>query len=139
MALTTEDLIAQGYGLWGDEDPFENLIGPFYHKDNGDGTYRSAFISEKRHCNTSGALHGGLLMSFADYALFSIAKKELEGRCVTVGFNSEFVSAGMEGEMIEAVGEVVRATRSLLFVRGTIFSADRTILTFSGILKRVRG
>ncbi|TNE62798.1 MAG: PaaI family thioesterase [Alphaproteobacteria bacterium] len=138
MTVTTEDLIARGYSTWGDADPFEDMIGPFYHKQNDDGTYRSAFVSERRHCNTSGALHGGLLMSFADYSLFAIAKKDLDGMCVTVGFNAEFISAGQEGELIEATGEIVRATRSLLFVRGTIFAGERTILAFSGILKRVR-
>lgn len=137
--MTNEDLKADGYHVWGDLDPFENLIGPFYMKENGDGTYKSAFVAEaERHCNNGGALHGGLLMSFADFALFAIAKDALDGPCVTVGFNSEFVSAGQAGTLVEASGEIMRATRSLLFVRGQIFSGDTIIMTFSGILKRVK-
>ncbi|MFC3053117.1 PaaI family thioesterase [Kordiimonas pumila] len=139
--MTTEigkDLTKHGYRVWGDSDPFEDMIGPFYLKENGDGTCKAAFWAEKRHCNGSGPLHGGLLMSFADYALFAIARDQLEGRCVTVGFNSEFVSAGMEGDLIEAKGDIVRATRSLLFVRGEVFTGDRIIMTFSGILKRIK-
>ncbi|NVJ68811.1 MAG: PaaI family thioesterase [Alphaproteobacteria bacterium] len=137
---TNEDLEAQGYHTWGDVDPFETLIGPFYLKDNGDGTYRSAFVAEAdRHANNGGMLHGGLLMSFADFALFAIAKDYLEGAGVTVACNSEFVSAGQPGDLIEATGEVTRATRSLIFVRGKIFTGDRTILSFSGIIKKVRG
>lgn len=138
MMTTNEDLVADGYYLWEDDDPYENLIGPFYLKPKDDGTYKSAFCSEERHCNASGAIHGGLLMSFADYALFAIAKDKLDGQCVTVGFNAEFVSAGYAGEMIEAHGDIIRSTRSMLFVRGQIITGDRVIITFSGILKRVK-
>ncbi|WP_286828176.1 MULTISPECIES: PaaI family thioesterase [Kordiimonas] len=137
---TNDDLVAAGYRTWGDVDPFEDLIGPFYLKDNGDGTHRSAFVAEaERHCNAGGMLHGGLLMSFADFALFAIAKEALGGFGVTVAFNSEFVSAGQAGELVEATGEITRDTRSLIFVRGKIFSGDRTIMAFSGIIKKVKG
>ena len=138
MTSPNDQLVRDDYQVWGDHDPYEALIGPFYMKDNGDGTYRSAFYSEERHVNSSGALHGGLLMSFADYSLFAIAKDKLEGPCVTVGFNSEFIGAVGAGHLIESTGEVLRATRSLLFVRGTIFSDDQTLMSFSGVLKRVR-
>jgi len=138
MTSPNEALIRDGYDVWGDADAYEDMIGPFYLKDNGDGTHRSAFYSERRHMNNSKVLHGGLLMSFADYSLFAIAKDKLEGPCVTIGFNSEFVGAVGEGHLIESTGEILRATRSLLFVRGTIFSAEQTLLSFSGILKRVR-
>jgi uncharacterized protein (TIGR00369 family) len=139
MIKTTEDLMAAGYRTWGDSDPFEGLIGPLYFKENGDGTYRSAFVAEPRHCNAGKMLHGGLLMSFADFSLFAIAKDVLEGKpCVTVAMNSEFVAAGQAGHLIESTGEVTRATRSLIFVRGKIFSGEQTILSFSGIIKRIR-
>lgn len=138
MSETIEKLVEEGYATWGDVDPYEDMVGPFYLKDNGDGTYRSAFISEKRHTNSSGALHGGLLMSFADFALFAIARNEIGEQCVTVGFNSEFISAVGAGNRIEATGEVLRATRSLIFVRGKIFSGEETLMSFSGVLKKVR-
>jgi uncharacterized protein (TIGR00369 family) len=135
---TIKGLLSEGYTTWGDSDPYENLIGPFYHKDNGDGTYRSAFISEERHLNAGGALHGGLLMSFADYSLFAIAKEELGDQAVTVGFNSEFISAVGAGHRVEAVGEILRSTRSLIFVRGKIIAGEQTIMSFSGVLKKVK-
>lgn len=138
MSITTEDLIRDGYQVWEDHDAFEDLVGPFYFKKQSDGSYLSAFVSEERHTNGGGMLHGGLLMTFADFALFTIAKDHLEGMHVTLGFNSEFISAGPAGALIEARGEVTRATRSLLFVRGEIFTNDTVIMTFSGIIKKVR-
>ncbi len=138
MALTTEDLKARGYRTWGGEDPFEDMIAPFYFNEEGEDI-KCAFVAERRHCNGHGILHGGLLMTFADFSLFALARRDLEGGSgVTVGFNAEFISAGHKDTLIEATGEVTRATRSLLFVRGTIFSGDTTIMTFSGILKRIR-
>ncbi|WP_417450724.1 PaaI family thioesterase [Kordiimonas sp.] len=138
MALTTEDLKARGYRTWGGEDPFEDLIAPFYFNEEGEDI-KCAFISERKHCNGHGMLHGGLLMTFADFSMFAIARRELaDGAAVTAGFNAEFISAGPQDALIEARGEVVRATRSLIFMRGTVFTGDTTILTFSGILKRIR-
>jgi len=136
--VTNEDLRREGYQTWGAVDAFEDMIGPFFYKKIESGEYLSAFVSEDRHLNGGGQLHGGLLMSFADFAMFVIAKDHLEGEAVTVGFNSEFVSAGDVGKRIEASGEVTKATGSMLFVRGKIFCGDNTILTFSGILKKIR-
>lgn len=138
ISAKNQGLLAGGYAMWGDEDPFENLIGPFFLKDNADGTHKSAFWSEARHCNMGGFLHGGLLMSFADYSLFAIARDDLGGNSVTVGFNSEFIGAIGEGHLIESSGEVLRATRALIFVRGTIFSGEQTLMSFSGVLKRIK-
>tara|TARA_R110002096_G_scaffold48158_1_gene128064 strand:- start:434 stop:853 length:420 start_codon:yes stop_codon:yes gene_type:complete len=138
MAATIETLLADGYQQLDMNEPFEVLVGPFYMKEQEDGTYKSAFLAEEKHTNAFGMVHGGLLMSFADFSLFSIARNQVKGDCVTVGFNSEFVAAGQVGDLIESSGEVIRATRSLLFVRGTVYSGDKTLLSFSGILKRIK-
>ncbi len=138
MSISNQELEQQGFWTWGSEDPFEDHIGPFYFRQEEDGSYRCAFVSERRHLNGGGMLHGGLLMSFADFALFAIARDHLEGMGVTVAFNSEFVAAGPANALIEATGEVTKAARSILFVRGKIFSGDTTIMTFSGIIKKIR-
>ena len=89
--------------------------------------------------NGGGFMHGGCLMTFADYALFCIADEELQGTgSVTASMNCEFIDAARVGDLVEATGEVVRAGRSLVFIRGTITTADRPLLTFSAIVKKVR-
>jgi len=127
-----------GYEWYPDSDPFETMAGPMGRKRNEDGSYSCAFFAEEKHCNGHGNLHGGMLMTFADYSLFGIASDVLDGPCVTVSFNSEFISAVGPGQLIEARGEVVRNTRSLVFVRGTIMGGGQTLLTFSGIVKRIK-
>ena len=41
------------------------------------------------------------------------------------------------GDLIEATGEVVKAGKSVIFVRGEIFTGKRMLMTFSGVIKRV--
>jgi acyl-coenzyme A thioesterase PaaI-like protein len=78
-------------------------------------------------------------MAFADFALFWIARDELRGSvAVTASFNSEFLDAAKEGELIEATGEVLRSTGSLIFVRGLISAGGRPLLSFSALLKKIR-
>jgi len=78
-------------------------------------------------------------MAFADFSLFWIARGELESAgAVTASFNSEFLDAAKEGDFIEARGEVLRSTRSMIFVRGLISSERRSLLSFSALLKKIR-
>jgi uncharacterized protein (TIGR00369 family) len=89
--------------------------------------------------NGSGAMHGGCLMTFADYCLFALAQKALAGaRGVTVSLNGEFIDAAYVGDLVEGTGEVVRAGKSLIFVRGIVTSAGKPLLTFSGTIKKLR-
>jgi uncharacterized protein (TIGR00369 family) len=128
-----------GWYFWGDGDPFERQSGPFYFREDDDGNIRCAFKAEPQHMNGGGFLHGGCMMTFADYALFAIAWRELaDTYAVTVSLNSEFVSAGAVGDRVEATGEVVKAGGSLIFVRGTLTTAGRVLMTFSGVIKKVR-
>jgi len=138
MTHAVETLLLEGYQQRDLDEPFEMLIGPFYLKEEADGTYSSAFIAEEKHTNAMGAVHGGLLMSFSDFSLFSIARNHVKQDCVTVGFNSEFITAAKVGDIVKSSGEILRATRSLIFVRGTLYTTENTILSFSGVLKRIK-
>ena len=130
-----------GWTLWEGIDPYENMAGPFYMKrDNETGHHLSAFRCEEKHMNGGGFLHGGLLMTFADYALFVIAEDALtETHSVTLTCQTDFLASGAPiGENIYAEGEVTRDTRSLVFVRGRTFIGDTTLTTFTGIIKKTK-
>ena len=123
-----------------DTDPFENLAGPFYaRRDPATDEMVCAFRAEPKHMNGGGHMHGGCMVTFADYAIFMIADRELEGvGSVTASLNAEFVDAAQAGELIEARGDVVRATGSMVFVRGMATASGRPILNFSAIIKKIR-
>lgn len=128
-----------GYRSYDYTDPFENRVGPLGYKVEAD---RISFVFEAQphHRNSSDSLHGGMLMTFADYAVCLTAIWGHPGeKCVTVSFNCEFVAAGRVGDCVESVCEVVRRTRSLTFVRGQVFVGDRVLLNCSAIVKRLPG
>jgi len=126
-----------GWKLWS-SDPYELLSGPFYCRHDAEGRATCAFKAEPKHMNGGGFMHGGCLMTFADYTLFTIAGETIAGvPSVTASLNSEFIDGVREGEIVEGSGEVVRAGRSMVFVRGLLSSGGRPVLTFSGIIKKV--
>jgi uncharacterized protein (TIGR00369 family) len=130
--------IPEGYRLFEFIDPFEELVGPLCFKEDEAGRFRCAFEATPRHANTSGQIHGGMLMTFADFALCLAATHGLPGeRCVTVSLTCEFTAPGEVGDFIESTAEVVRRTRSLTFVRGQVTAGDRILLNYSAIVTRL--
>jgi uncharacterized protein (TIGR00369 family) len=128
-----------GWSLWRGTDPFEDHAGPFYLRQEPDGSTRCAFRAERKHMNGSGMMHGGCILTFADYALFVIGRSALaDTRSVTVSLNGEFVGPARLGDLVEATGEIVRAGGSLVFMRGLIFVGDQPVMTFSGVVKKAR-
>lgn len=126
-----------GWTTYDLKDTFDQTVGPFYFRPDPDGSMRCAFRAEQKHMNAGGRMHGGCLMTFADIALFQTAYQEMEGsNGVTVQLDSTFVDAARVGDLVEATGEVVRAGGSLIFVRGRISVGERTVMTFSGVIKR---
>lgn len=119
-------------------DRFEDHTGPFYCKPDGAGVV-CGFRPEAKNCNAGGNVHGGSVMTFADYALFMIAGgMDASVHGVTVTCNVEFVDGAEPGKLLTARGEVVRAGFSMVFVRGMICDGDRPVTVFSGTLKKVR-
>ncbi len=129
-----------GWWSWSGRDAFEQLIGPFYVTEE-DGVARCGFVVEAKHLNGMGALHGGAMLSFADFCLFAIsraARGGSRGRGVTVSLNGEFLGPALAGDRVEATGEVTRGGGSLTFVRGLATAQGRPMLAFSGVIKAVK-
>ncbi|MGA0607483.1 PaaI family thioesterase [Phenylobacterium sp. VNQ135] len=139
LAQVTEGEWA-GWSYYPGGDPYEDLAGPFYFQDRPTGRV-CAFRAEKKHMNGGMFLHGGCMMTFADFALFVLARDALENSmAVTATFNGEFVGSAGIGDLIECTGEVVKAGRSMIFMRGLIVNATRggdPMMSFSAVLKKV--
>jgi len=132
-----------GWWTWSGHDPFEDGVGPFFVKRDERGIV-TGFRPEAKNLNGHGIVHGGSLMTFADFSLFMVAASdgdEVSG--VTVTMNCEFVSGAKAGDLLTARGECVRAGGSLVFARGTILRVDtdgseEAVLSFSGTIKRAK-
>jgi len=127
-----------GWSTW-KNDAFEQRAGPFYERTEADGTRVSAFRAGAEHMNGGGAMHGGLLMTFADSALFTIAQPALDGSFgVTMNLAGDFLDAAFVGEMMEARGEITRAGGKTIYVRGIVTADERPVLSFTGIIRKIR-
>ncbi|MEO1488974.1 MAG: PaaI family thioesterase [Pseudomonadota bacterium] len=125
-----------GWRYW-NHDPFENSAGPFFMRREEDGTYLSAFRAEDRHMNGAGSMHGGCMLTFADFALFAIATDELEGAdAVTMNLSGDFLGGIAPGALVEARGEVTRGGGKTIFVRGLITGDGEPALSFTGIVRK---
>lgn len=126
-----------GWRFW-QGDPYETRSGPFYMKRADDGSYVSAFRAEARHMNGGGFMHGGCLMTFADFALFAIATDDLKGdHAVTLNLAGDFLGSVQSGALVEARGEVTRGGGKTIFVRGLITGDGAPALSFTGIIRRL--
>ena len=125
-------------------DPFERFVGPLLVREGrtaGDAGElpRFAFVTDRRHGNNSGIVHGGMLMTFADFAMCLAAHWERPDELVvTVSMDCHFVAACEDGDLVEAECEVSRQTGSMVFVRCVISTGGRTLMTSSAVIKRLR-
>lgn len=128
-----------GWMTWPESDPYETLAGPFYFQKQDDGEILCAMRAERKHMNGGDAMHGGCMLTFADFSLFALSREERNGHHgVTVSLNGEFVGPAYEGDLVVCRGQVVRAGGSLIFLRGMLTVEDRPILTFSGVIKKLK-
>ncbi len=112
------------------------LIGPIFNLQDED-VLRFGFVCERRHCNASGGMHGGMLAAYGDIILTcgAIYHGRLETGVITVSMTCDFLSPAAVGEWIEGTAELLQVTRSMAFVEADIRVGDRRVLRASGVLK----
>lgn len=125
-----------GYAAYDPADPFEDHVGPFWFR-KADGKAQCRMLPGQRHLNSGGMVHGGLLLSFADYAL-ATAAGATEGKfALTAALTAQFLNAGRPGLPIEAEAEEVRAGKTLSFVRGHIVQDGVPLLACTGTFRPI--
>ena len=121
-----------------EDDGFIGLVGPFWSRSDETGT-RYGFEARPRHANMIGAVQGGMIMTFADRGLGMLALEAAGKRpCVTISFETQFIGTGRIGSFIELSGQVIKATASLVFVRGLVTSGDTVVASCQGTWKLLK-
>ncbi len=109
-----------------------------------DDQWRYGLQTTPEHANPNGAVHGGVLVAFADHGLSFLAWEAAERTlCTTIQLNTHFLDAARPGEFLELCGQVTRRTRGLVFLRGTISARDtkattRDVVAIDGIWRVLR-
>lgn len=125
----------EGWTVRDDEPGLMNLVGPLWQRVE-DRNLAFGFLADKKHLNRRGVVHGGMLMAFADQALGLAAWEVIGGLPqATIQLDTQFIAPVAEGEFVEARAQLVRRTRTILFMRGTLVVGERTVASCQGIWK----
>lgn len=129
------DPAVEGWEEISNHTAFGDLVGPIWRREEN-GTPLFGFIVARKHLNRAGNLHGGMLMTLADQSMAMAARVATGGkRHATIELNTQFVGGVKLGEFVVSYPEVVRVTRSVVFMRATMFVGKRTVVTTTGIWK----
>lgn len=114
---------------------FGELVGPVWRREDGE-RLRFGFVVAPKHINRAGNVHGGMLMTLADQAM-AMAGRKVNGarRQATMELNIQFVGPAHLGEFVEAHPEVVRMTRSVIFLAVKMYVGSRIVAAATGIWK----
>ena len=114
---------------------FNTHVGPFFYPAEG-GVALCGFLPDARHGNKRGVVHGGMIATAFDVALGNASWEAASQKpCATVQLNVHFVGALKLGEFAQVRSEVMRAARSMVFLRGTMAVGDRLVATADGVWK----
>lgn len=92
-----------------------------------------------RHCNPRQTCHGGMLMTFCDYVLPTIARltdPDHDHFTPTISMNISFLAPARLGAWVEGRAKTLRRSANLLFVDGLITADGKAVVHASGIFKR---
>lgn len=106
---------------------------------------RVRMFPERRHTNLLDMVHGAVTLALIDIALFAAMRTLLNGNAggsVTLELSSQFIGAGTPETPLDAVVEIMRETRRLVFLRGTVVQGEADavlVASFSGIVRKPSG
>ena len=99
---------------------------------------RLRMIPGVQHANLPGSVHGGVILALADVSLFAtlwVLRQGETSKAVTLDLHSQFIGAGELEEPLDALTEVIKQTRRLAFMRGTIVQGENIVAAFSGTMR----
>jgi len=111
-------------------------VGPFFGRRVEDRLTIGLRI-EPRHCNSSGAAHGGMLLSLVDVVLTvgSNFNAGLSRFLPTVSVSCDFLHQATEGCWVQGTAEVLRVARQHVFAQTTLVDeTGRACVRASGVL-----
>jgi uncharacterized protein (TIGR00369 family) len=129
------DPATEGWRIRDDEPGLMDLVGPLWQRGEGE-SIAFGFVVHTKHLNRRHVVHGGMVMTFADQAL-GLTAREITGGLAqaTIQLDTHFMAPAVAGEFISVKADVVRRTRSILFMRGTLSVGERAIASSQGIWK----
>lgn len=117
-------------------------MGHMLVRKDSDTLCRVRMFPERRHTNLLDMVHGAITLALIDVALFASMRMLTGGDAggsVTLDLSSQFIGAGKPGVPLDAVVEVMRETKRLVFLRGTVVQGEadeHLVASFTGIVRK---
>ena len=121
--------VPAGFAVFPNQGPYLEHVGPIHVRQDGDGLVLG-IRAEERHANHRGTVQGGLLSTFADFALGRAidADAEDDKDRATVSLTVDFLKPAKPGDWIESRTRVDRVGGTLSFADCTLTVDDREIV-----------
>ena len=121
--------VPDGFSRFEPQGPFIEHIGPIQVRDGDDGQV-FGLRAEERHTNHRGTIQGGLLSTFADFALGRAIEADAEdGKDrATVSLTVDFLRPATPGDWIESRTRVERVGGTLSFADVSLSVDDHEIV-----------
>ena len=135
--VSAEADVPEGFQSHRFGEGFIAVNGPLYTR-RRDGGFELGFRVEPRHCNPMGICHGGMMATFCDmllplsaHALSDVGKRFLP----TINLQVDYLAASPLGAWVQGEAQVLRTTRSLVFMQGLVHADGNRVARVSGIFK----
>ncbi len=136
--LSPDLAIPEGFKPRNFGDGFISANGPLYTR-RGERGLVMGFRVEPRHCNPMNICHGGMMATFCDMLLPMSGHrqaKELAGRFLpTISLQVDYLAPSPLGSWVQGEGQVLRVTRSLVFMQGLVTADGQNVARVSGTFK----
>ena len=121
--------VPEGFVPFENQGPYLEYVGPIQTRQDG-GELVLGLRAEERHANHRGTVQGGLLSTFADFALGRAIERDAEDDKdrATVSLTVDFLKPAKPGDWIEARMKVDRVGGTLSFADCSLTVGDREIV-----------
>ncbi|MBS8225653.1 PaaI family thioesterase [Vannielia litorea] len=121
----------------------DESMGPWFLRENDDGSRTVGFRVEDRHLNVNGVCHGGVTATFADILarVFNetysgaAGTAPVVGKMATITLDIDYLGPGQPGAWIEATPEVVKRTGKMLFTQALICDGETPVARCKAIYR----
>ena len=119
-----------GFEPFPNQGPFLEYIGPIHVREDDDGHPILGVRAEDRHANHRGTVQGGLLSTFADFALGRAIEFDApdDHDRATVSLTVDYLKPAEPGDWIESRTSTDRVGRTLSFADCALVVGDREIV-----------
>ena len=115
---------------------FMKHLGGLSFRKIDDDNYEFSGKIQDMHLNTGGIAHGGYLATIADAGMVTAAHMIATGkRCVTINLEIRFLSAGKLGDNLTGKVQILKKTKTLIFINCIISNSKEIVSSASGTWK----